>query len=128
MKASSSINQHHVGTVRLGALQGIEGHAGRVGTHLLLHHRHPYSLTPDADLLHGSGTEGISSTEIHFLASLLKLIGELSDGGSLAHTVHTHHENHVWLMVGRQIPVFIIIGMVFLQQACNLLSQDSVEF
>ena len=128
MKASGSINQHHVGTVRLGTLQGIEGHAGRVRTHLLLHHWHPYSLAPNADLFHGSGTEGIGSTEIHLLASLLKLIGELSYGGSLAHTIHTHYQNHVWLMIGRQIPVFIVISMIFLQEACNLFPQDSVEF
>ena len=128
MQSSGSINQHHVGAISLSTLEGIEGNRSRIGTHLLLHHRHPNSLSPDADLLNCSCTEGISGTEINLFASLLKLVSQLADGSSFTHTIHTNNENDIRFVIGRQIPIVIIIRMIFREQISDFLAEDSVKF
>ena len=127
MQTTGSINNHHVGIIGLGALQGVEGYAGGVATHLLLHHGHTYALAPDAQLLHGSSTECIGGTQINLLAGLLKLPGQLTYRCGLAHAVHANHQDDVGLMVCRQVPVIIIICVVLSQQRCNLFSKDSIQ-
>ena len=127
MQTTCRIYQHHVGTVSLSRRQRIESHRGRVGTHLLLHHRHAYAFAPDAQLLYGSSTESISGTQIHLLAGLLELPSQLSDGGRLAHTIHTDYQYDIGLMIARQIPVIVIVRIVLRQQRSNLVTQDSVQ-
>ena len=127
MQSSGSINQHHVGAISLSTLEGIEGNRSWIRSHLLLHHRHPNSLSPDADLFNGSSTESIGSTEINLLASLFKLIGQLADGSSFTHTIHTDNENDIRFVIGRQIPVVIIIRMIFREQISDFLAEDSVK-
>ena len=128
VQTTCRINQHHISTIGLGTLQGIESHRGRVTTHLLLHHRHTYALTPDAQLLHGSGTEGVSSTQINLLASLLKLPSQLSDGRGLTHSIHAHYQDDVGFMITGQVPVIVIIRIILCQQGCYLITQDGIQF
>ena len=99
MQSACGVNEHHVGPVGLGALQGVVGHRGRIAAHLLLYHGYAHTLAPDAQLLHGSGTEGVGSTQIDFLARLFELPSQLTYRGCLAHAVDAYHENHVGLMV-----------------------------
>ena len=127
MQAACRVYQHHVGTIGLGTLKGIEGHRGRITSHLLLDDGHSYPLTPDAELLDGSCTEGIGSTETDLLACLLELPSQLTDGRGLAHAVHAYHQYHVGLMVARQIPVVVILGIVLCQQGGYLFLQDIVQ-
>ena len=127
MKTSGGINQNDIGTIGFGTLEGVEGHAGRVGAHLLLHHRNPYAVAPYLNLLHSSGTEGVGSTKIDFLPVFLKLISKFSDGRCLADAVDSYNEDDVWLVVGRKIPVGCVAAVVLRQQVGNGTPEDTVE-
>ena len=127
VQTSCGVDEHHVGVVSLGTLQGVESHRGGVAAHLLLDDGHPYPLAPDDELLHGSGTEGVGSTEVDLLASLFELPGQLANGSGLAHAVHTDNEDDVGVTT-----VFPLRGVegVFLglsQQGGNLLTKDVVQ-
>ena len=112
MKAASRVDEHHVGTVGLGRGDGVESHRRRVGTHLLLDHGHAHTFAPDADLLHGGGTEGVGGTKIDLLAGFLKLVCELSNGCGLAHAVHADDKDDVRSVVGGQLPIVVVGGVV----------------
>ena len=128
MQTSGSVNKHHVGTIGLGTAQCVECNRCRVASHLLLDDCHSYPLAPNTKLFHCSGTERIGSSKIYLLASLFELICQFAYGGSLAHSIHSHHEYHVWLMVRGQFPIFVVIGIVLRQQCCYLLPEDAIEF
>ena len=127
MQSACRIDEHHVGAVCLGALQGVERHACRVASHLLFHYRHAHALAPDANLLYGSGTEGVGSSQNNFLASLLKLVSQLADGGCLAHAVYAYYEDNVRLMVGRKFPVCQVIAVILGEENGDFLAQNAVE-
>ena len=63
-------------------------------------HRDAVALTPHLQLLDGGGAEGIAGGEHDLLALTLQLLGQLADGGGLAHAVHADHKNHVGLLLG----------------------------
>ena len=128
MQTACSIDQHHIGTVSLRTWECVKSHRSRIAAHLLLHHRHAYALTPDAELLNSGCTEGVCSTQVHFLASLFELPGKLSDGGCLAHTVHTYDKYHVRFVVWRQIPVIIVFRVVLCQQFGYLVTENRIQF
>ena len=128
VQTPSCIDEHHIGIVGNGRTDRIISHRGRIATHLLLHYWHTNTFAPDTELLNGSCTECIGSTKIDLLTSLLELIGQLADGGGLSHTIHTHNEYHVGLMVGRQLEAFGIVRVVLCQQVGNLFTQDAIEF
>lgn len=71
MQTSCGVDDYDVGAISLSRRQGVESYRGRVGTHLLLHNGHTYALAPDANLLYGSGTEGVGSSQNNLLSSLL---------------------------------------------------------
>jgi len=52
------------------------------------------TLAPDLQLFDCSGAEGVARRQYQFLAIFLQASGELADGGGLACTVHTDHQNH----------------------------------
>ena len=112
MQTTGGINQYHIGIIGLGRTECIEGHTGGIGTHLLLDNRNTYALSPNAQLFNGSGAEGISGTQIDLLTGLLELIGQLTDGGGLTHSIHTYYQNDVGLVVGGKVPVIIIVRVV----------------
>lgn len=82
------------------------------GTHLLLDHGHAHTFAPDADLLHGGGTEGVGGAKIDLLAGFLKLVCELSNGCGLAHAVHADDKDDVRGVVGGQLPIVVVGGVV----------------
>ena len=112
MQTACCINQHNICTVGLSTLQRVESHRGRVAAHLLLHHRNANALAPDAELFDSSGTEGVGSTKIDILASLLKLPGQFANRRGLTHSIHAYHQDDVGLVVARQIPVIIVVGII----------------
>ena len=128
MQTPSRINKHHIGPVGFCTLQGIEGHRSRVSPHLLFYDRHPHTVAPYLNLFNRSRPKRVGRTQIHFLASLLKLVGQFSYRGGFAHTIHSHNQNDIGFAVGRQLPIFTSIGMVFGQERRYLLSQHTVEF
>ena len=99
MQTSCRVNDDDVGIVSYSTLYRVVCYRGWGATHLLLHHRYTHAFAPNAQLLHGSGTEGVGCTQIDFLACLLELPGEFADGRRLAYPVHTNHQNHVGFVV-----------------------------
>ena len=128
MQTSCGVDDYDICSVCLSRRERIESYGCRVGTHLLFYYGHTYALAPDANLLNGSCTECVGSTEIHFLARLLELISELANGGCLADTVHTNNKNHVRTMVGWQFPIVIIRSVILCKQRCNFIAHDIIKF
>ena len=128
MQTAGCIYQHHIHIIGYSTVQRIVSHAGRITTHILLHHGNAYPFAPDNQLFYGSSTEGIGSTKHHLVASLLKLVGQLTNGGSLTHTIHTHHHNNVWFFTFREFKSLGIIGIIFCQQLRDLIAQDVIQF
>ena len=113
MQTSGGVDDDHVGVVGFRAAEGVESYRCRVAAHLLFHDVDADPLAPDAELFDGCCTEGVGGSEIHFLASVLKLVGEFADGGGLSHTIDTHYEDDVRLMVGGKVPIVVVVGVVF---------------
>ena len=127
VQAAGRVNQHHIGTVGLRALQGVKCHRCRVAAHLLLDDGHAHTLTPDAQLLDCSGTECVGSAKIHLLAGVLELPGQLANGRGLADAIHPHHQDDVGLMVAWQFPIFVILRVVLGQQRRNLFAKNGIQ-
>ena len=128
MKAAGSIDNHYIHIIGLGRLERIESHSGRVGAQFLLHYRHSGTFTPHIELLHGGGTEGIGGAKHHLIAGSLELRSEFADGGGFAHTVHTHHHNHVGMMTlgHSEILVGRFVG-VFGKKSAYLIAEQTVK-
>ena len=127
MQTTCCVNQDHICTISLGTGKGVESHRGRVRAHLLLDNRYTHALAPNTELLYGSSTEGVCSAQIYFLTSLLELPGQFTDGSGLSHAIYTYNENDIGLVVTGQIPVIIVFGIVFCQQFCDLIAQNTIE-
>ncbi len=95
---------------------------------MLLYDGHADPLSPHRNLLHGSGAECVGSTEIHFFAGLFELIRQLTYGSCLPHSVHPDHENDVWLVAGRNIPVVVFLASVLRKQGRDFLTEDGIQF
>ena len=97
-------------------------------THFLLDNRHSYPFTPDYQLFHRSGTEGIGSSQIHRFSGFLELISQFTDGSGLSHSVHSYHHDHIRLLAFGYTEVFGVHRIVFGEQGRNFLTQDIVQF
>ena len=95
VQTSGGINEHHIRAVGFGRLERIKCHGSRVRTLLLFDNRYAYPFAPYTQLLNSRSTEGIGSTEIHFLAGLLVHVREFADGSSLAYTVDANYHDYV---------------------------------
>ena len=93
----------------------------------MLHNRDAYPFGPDLELADGSGTEGVGSTEHDFLACLLEVVGQFTDGGGLAHAVYANDHDDIRLLVGRDVEGGAIARLVLLEKTHDLLFQDGVE-
>ena len=60
---------------------------------MLAHNGSTASACPDFQLVSSRCTEGIAGNQHHLLALLGQLLCDLADGGGLAHTVDTDHQN-----------------------------------
>ena len=128
MKTASGVDEYHICTVCLSRTQCVKGDRSRVASHLLLYYGASHSLSPDAQLLYCRRPEGIGSTEIHFLAGILELISQFANSGGLAHSIHSHYQYNVRFMVGRQVPVVVVLGVVLRQEVGYFLTQYTVQF
>ncbi|MND54073.1 hypothetical protein D3C80_451250 [compost metagenome] len=99
VQAASGVGDQHVDATGLGGLYGIEDHRSGVGAGVLGDHRDLVTLAPYLQLLDRSGTEGVASSQHHFLAFELQLLGQFADGGGLAGAVHTDHQDHIGLVL-----------------------------
>ena len=127
VQTARSIDEDDVGSAGNCAVQRIEGHAGWVAAHLLLHDRYPYPFGPDAYLLDSSGAERISCSKHDLQASLFELIGELADSGRLAHAVHADDEDDIRPLVCRNLKALGVVGVVFREQLCDFIAKNVVQ-
>ena len=91
VEAACGVDDDDIGLARDGGLEGVVGHGGRVGIHALLHNGDAHTVGPQLQLFDGGGTEGVGGTEHYAAACQLVLIGELGDGGGLAHPVDANN-------------------------------------
>ncbi|MNQ07566.1 hypothetical protein D3C85_203470 [compost metagenome] len=99
VQATGGVGDQHIDATGLGGLHGVEDHRGRVGASVLRDHRDLVALTPDLQLLHRRGTEGVASGEHDFLALQLQFLRQFADGGGLAGTVDADDQNHERLVL-----------------------------
>ena len=127
MKTSGGVDNNNICAIGLSRRQCVESHRSRVGTHLLLYYRHTDTLTPYTNLLYSGSTEGVGSTEINLLASLLELIGKLADSRGLANAIDSDNQYDIRLVLCRQIPVVVVASMVLGKERGNLVAHDAVK-
>jgi len=94
VQAACGIGNDHVVALGGGALDRVKDDGGGVGTLTGLHQRHTGAVGPQFQLFAGSGAEGIARGQHHTLAFLLIQVGQLGDGGGLAHAVDANDQNH----------------------------------
>ena len=116
MQTSGGVDDNYVSSIGFCALQGVECHACRVRAHLLLYHWHSNTVAPNLYLLDSRGAEGVGGSEIYLLSCFLELVSELSDCCSLAHAVHANNKYDIRFMVGWQVPIGIVVRVVFREQ------------
>src|SRR5580704_2736597 len=97
VEAACRIDDDDIGVPGNAALDGVESYGAGVGTHPLFYDRHPDPITPNAELVDSSGTEGIRCTEEDRFTSLFEVIGEFADGGRFANTIYAHDEDDIGL-------------------------------
>ena len=127
MQTAGGVDDDHVGILGHGRLHRVESHGSGVSALTLLHNRNSYPISPDLELTDGGGTEGVRSTQHDLLASVLEVVGQLADGGCLAHAVHTHNHDDIRLLVGRDVEGGAVARLVLLEQAHDLLFQYGIE-
>ena len=102
MQAARRITDEHIHISGLGGGDAIIHHRGGVGALGVLYHLAAYPFRPDAQLLTGRRPEGIRRTQQHLFALALQPIGQLADGGGLAHPVDADHQHHAGLGLRHQ--------------------------
>src|SRR5699024_3484707 len=128
------VDDDGVGAVVGGARNRVEGHAGRVGTFLLGHHRCDHPAAPGLQLLGGGGAEGVSGAQPDAPAVTDQDAGEFAGRGGLAGAVDTDDHDH-----GRTVTVrfgaYEAIGVgadlceeFFTQQGTDLLRAPGTEY
>ena len=128
MQTTCCVNQYNISTISLRTREGVESHTSRITTHLLLYHRHAYTLTPDAELFYSCSTESIGSTQINLLTCLLELPSQFSDSRGFADAIDANHQDHIRFMITRKIPVIVIFSIILSQEIGNLITEDTIQF
>ncbi len=105
MEPSRCVNEDHIHVPGFGRLQAVEHHGGRVGSLVLPDDIRAASFCPDFQLVGSGGTEGIPRHQQHLLALTHKLLGQLPDGGGLAHAVDPDYQDHGGL--GRKVQLCV---------------------
>ena len=116
MQPSRRVNNYHLSIVSLCRTQCVECHRGRIGAHLLFHHRYSHTLTPNTYLLYCRSSKRIGSTKINFFFRPFKLISQFTYGGGFTYPIYPYHEDNVWMTRFRQFPTIIVLRIVFCQQ------------
>ena len=105
MQTAGGITDDHVAAACLGSGDGVKNDGAGVGTLGVTNDVGVCPLRPDGQLVGCSGAEGIGGSEQHLFALGSQLCADLADGGGLAHTVDTHHQNDRGLGVQLQTVV-----------------------
>ncbi len=93
MQPSCGVADQQVDAACPGGLQRIEHHGGRIGTGLLGDDRDLIAIPPDLELFHRRGPERVTGRQHDLQALVLVAPRQLADGGRLAGTVDSHHED-----------------------------------
>ena len=121
MEAAGGVDDDDVGAAGLGGADGVVGYAGGVAAHFLLHDGHADALAPDDELLYGGRTEGVGGAEHDAQSGLLELVGELADGGGLAHSVHADYHDDVGLLAFGDFEAFGLLVAAEGEELCDFL-------
>jgi len=128
VKASGSVDNHHVHAISHCRRQGIESYCGGIGAKLLLDHRHSGTVPPFVKLLNGSGTESVGSTKHHFIARCFIMIGKFADCSCLSNTVYAYNHNYIRFLSGRRVKRHRRLCVVALsQQFADFLTKKLVK-
>ena len=93
MQAPGGVHQHEVGTLRLGALDSVVAHAGRIAAALARANGHAGALRPHLQLLDGRRAERIGAAQKHMAARIGRLLSYLAHRGGLAGAVDAHEQH-----------------------------------
>ena len=91
MEAPRRITEEHIRLSGLRRRNGIIDHSRRIGAFLSADHIRACTVRPLPELLACCRTECIRGGDHDFLPLALQLSCKLTDGGRLAHAVHTDH-------------------------------------
>ena len=127
VQTASRVDDDNVGILRHSGFHRVESHRSGVGTLTLLNNGHTYPLSPNLQLRNSSRTESVGSTKHDLLARLLKVVGQLADGGSLAHAVHANDHNHIRFLVSGNLKSGAVARLVLLKQSHDFLFQNPVQ-
>ena len=94
LQAAGGIHKEDVHLFGQGAIHGFVGHGGRIGTGGAGMEERAHALGPDLQLLDGRRTEGVGRGDHDLFALHAGTMGQLGDGGGLAHAVDADEEHH----------------------------------
>ena len=103
MEPSGGVDDDHVHVSGLGGLNAVKDHGGRVRSLVLADQVRPAALGPDLQLVRGGSPEGVSRHQQDLLPRVYLLLGDLADGGGLAHAVDSDDQDHAGM--GGQVQV-----------------------
>ena len=93
-RAAGGVGNDHVIAPGGGALHRVKDDGGGVGALPCLDQGHLGPVCPEFQLLAGCGAEGIARRQHDPVAQILVQVGQLGDGGGLAHTVDADDQDH----------------------------------
>ena len=129
VQTAGRIDDHDVGSLRLGRGNGVESDRGGVGAHLLAHHGHARAFGPYGQLVDGGGAERIGRTENDFVAPAGVLRGQFANGRGFAYAVDTDDHHDVRCAVGTfEGEIDLVARAVLGEQGADFLAQDPVQF
>src|SRR4051812_133348 len=95
MKPAGCVNYEHIGVPGLCRLKRIKQYGSRIGPFFLLNDLNTRSARPDLELVAGSGTKRIRSTNENVIAFVFDPLRKFADRCSLADTVNADDHDHV---------------------------------
>ncbi|EJW98499.1 hypothetical protein EVA_13394 [gut metagenome] len=127
VQTSCCVDDDNVGIVCLSRTDSIVGYTCWVAAHLLFDDGYTDTFAPDTELFYCCCSEGIGCAKIHFLAGLLKLVGQFANSGSLTDTVDTYDHDDVRLLVFWNIEAFAVVIAATGQECGNFFLKNIVQ-
>ncbi len=93
VQPSRGVDEEQIVALRPGPVQGLVGHGRWIRSGGLGIEAHSHALGPDLELFDGRGPKGVPRGDEGVVPLHAGPVGQLGDGGGLAHPVHAKHEH-----------------------------------
>ena len=118
MQSAGGVDYHDIGTIRLCRRERVKKATDAGSEPICCFITGTPTRSPQMEICStAAGSGSVGCPDKPFFSRFLELVSKFADSRRLADTIHADHKNNVRLMVGRQVPVLVVTGIVFREQA-----------